>query len=141
MIGSRRLPHPPFANLYSLSRDLHHGDETCDPVNEELALRQIIQEATLLLKIKQASGDVDLYHVTEQMHTLAKAQDVIVNHKHWPIYSETVGADIKVAVCGVCQEQVGWWCPGSKPGVCEYNDEEDPAHDQCLHCGHPEERK
>ncbi len=38
--------------------------------------------------------------------------------------------------CKKCGEDFGWWCPVNK--VCEY---EDKAHDFCIHCGQPEERK
>lgn len=34
-----------------------------------------------------------------------------------------------------------WKCPQSSVGHCVYNNEHDPAHDICLVCGHPEERK
>lgn len=40
----------------------------------------------------------------------------------------------------------GWECPGSDSvknpaGVCVYDTGKDPAHDFCLFCGEPEERK
>lgn len=34
-----------------------------------------------------------------------------------------------------------WPCPTSPTTRCVYNDNDDPAHDQCLICGDPEERK
>ncbi len=34
-----------------------------------------------------------------------------------------------------------WDCPKSSIGLCVYNHIEDHAHDQCVFCGHPEERK
>lgn len=34
-----------------------------------------------------------------------------------------------------------WDCPARGGAPCEYNHDEDPAHDRCVHCGDPEERK
>lgn len=34
-----------------------------------------------------------------------------------------------------------WECDESPFGFCAYDDLEDSAHDQCVFCGHPEERK
>lgn len=34
-----------------------------------------------------------------------------------------------------------WECEASKIGVCAYNYATDPAHDDCIYCGYPEERK
>lgn len=34
-----------------------------------------------------------------------------------------------------------WDCEKSPIGFCEYLGDEDPAHDHCVHCGDPEERK
>ena len=31
-------------------------------------------------------------------------------------------------------------CPKSPTGHCVYNDETDPAHDDCIYCGDPEDR-
>ena len=36
---------------------------------------------------------------------------------------------------------VVWTCQTSPIAVCVYNQYDDPAHDQCVFCGHPEERK
>lgn len=36
----------------------------------------------------------------------------------------------------------GYWdCPASPTGTCFYNGPEDPAHDDCLFCHDPRERK
>lgn len=46
------------------------------------------------------------------------------------------------ASCEACQKIIGWWCREDAPhGICEYNEENDPCHDNCLHCHEPEERK
>ena len=34
-----------------------------------------------------------------------------------------------------------WDCETSPVGICVYNDLDDPAHDHCLYCEEPEERK
>lgn len=34
-----------------------------------------------------------------------------------------------------------WGCPDSPFGWCVYNRFEDPAHDNCLYCHEPQERK
>lgn len=41
------------------------------------------------------------------------------------------------AVCEVCGLDSGWRCKVSPKGVCEYGD----SDDECVHCGHPDERK
>lgn len=35
----------------------------------------------------------------------------------------------------------GWDCPSSPTGQCVYNSREDPALDDCVFCGGPDERK
>ena len=34
-----------------------------------------------------------------------------------------------------------WECPTSPMGKCQYDDLGDPVHDECIHCGRPDERK
>jgi hypothetical protein len=34
-----------------------------------------------------------------------------------------------------------WECPESPTGFCVYDQYEDPAHDSCIFCGDPAERK
>ena len=34
-----------------------------------------------------------------------------------------------------------WYCPSSPTHLCDYDFDEDPCADSCLHCGQPEERK
>jgi hypothetical protein len=34
-----------------------------------------------------------------------------------------------------------WKCEDSPHTFCEYQEDEDPAHDSCVPCGDPEERK
>jgi hypothetical protein len=34
-----------------------------------------------------------------------------------------------------------WDCNESPIGLCLYHNIEDPAHDSCIYCGEPEERK
>lgn len=40
------------------------------------------------------------------------------------------------AVCVICRERLGWWCPKSSTHLCEYKDDE-----WCVHCHQPSERK
>jgi hypothetical protein len=35
----------------------------------------------------------------------------------------------------------GWPCPTSPVETCVYDDDTDPAHDQCIYCHNPYERK
>lgn len=48
--------------------------------------------------------------------------------------------DCSGAVCEVCMQHLGWFCPESPDHVCHYNDE-DPSDEACTFCGQPEERK
>ena len=42
-----------------------------------------------------------------------------------------------ISPCPKCNLRIeGWFCPKSKTNQCEYK-----IGDQCIHCGHPEERK
>jgi len=45
------------------------------------------------------------------------------------------------AVCAICGDTAGWWCPESPDGRCDYAQDDgsyDP--DQCRYCGQPGER-
>lgn len=43
---------------------------------------------------------------------------------------------------GLCITMNFWWeCPSSPFGWCAYHTVLDPAHDTCIFCGEPEERK
>lgn len=42
--------------------------------------------------------------------------------------------------CIHCDESF-WFCPKSPNHICKYDDKKDPAHDNCIYCGQPEERK
>lgn len=46
------------------------------------------------------------------------------------------------AVCSICNENYGWWCPDSPTNACDYG-QEDGEYDEdcCRYCGKPEERK
>lgn len=39
------------------------------------------------------------------------------------------------AICAICSNDGGWWCPDSATHVCTYEKDE-----WCIHCGHPSER-
>lgn len=45
------------------------------------------------------------------------------------------------AKCTTCNKYLGWYCPGNPKRFCEYDEENDPNLDCCIHCGAPEERK
>lgn len=46
------------------------------------------------------------------------------------------------ANCAVCGEDLGWYCPESPNGYCEYKQEDGGYNeDRCRYCGEPEERK
>lgn len=45
---------------------------------------------------------------------------------------------VEVAAAWACE---GHECPTAPLGRCVYDDEQDPAHDECIHCGQPWERK
>lgn len=46
------------------------------------------------------------------------------------------------ASCIICKVIIGWWCKENTPdGLCVYDEEKDPHHDNCLYCHEPEERK
>lgn len=48
----------------------------------------------------------------------------------------------EMAVCTKCGYYAdSWYCPASTTHLCQYDNDEDPAHDNCVHCGQPEERK
>lgn len=42
--------------------------------------------------------------------------------------------------CIHCQETF-WYCPDSPNHFCKYDEKRDPAHDHCLYCDKPLERK
>ncbi len=44
------------------------------------------------------------------------------------------------ACCRECEVELGWFCPKSPTRACQYN-EDDADHEDCIHCGDPEERK
>jgi hypothetical protein len=54
-------------------------------------------------------------------------------------HAETHGTTL--GICAGCGKDMGWRCPRNARGFCEYDDDRDPAHDSCLFCGDPEERK
>lgn len=45
--------------------------------------------------------------------------------------------DYDSAVCMICHDSLGWWCPKSNDHLCEYS----VNSDSCDFCGDPEERK
>lgn len=46
------------------------------------------------------------------------------------------------ARCNICTKYFGHWCPKSKDHMCNYIQQDgEYDEDNCIHCGHPEERK
>jgi len=43
--------------------------------------------------------------------------------------------------CLICEKAGGWYCPKNPTMQCEYDFDEDPLGDSCIHCGAPDERK
>jgi hypothetical protein len=41
------------------------------------------------------------------------------------------------AICAICEDRGGWWCPDNPSHLCEYQG----GSEYCIHCGAPEERK
>lgn len=59
-------------------------------------------------------------------------------HEH-QVAQDTTGS---LAVCSVCGNSLGWYCPDSPTHLCDYR-QEDESYDEdcCRYCGQPEERK
>lgn len=47
------------------------------------------------------------------------------------------------AVCSICGATFSWYCPTSPTLECDYyhQDRDEFDFDDCIYCGHPEERK
>jgi len=46
------------------------------------------------------------------------------------------------AVCVICDQNLGWWCPGSPDYICEYFDSNEMCFSEyCIFCHQPSERK
>jgi hypothetical protein len=73
-----------------------------------------------------------------------KAADKVLRDKVYQ-YIESTGQPrpVSPANLGSFDLVIGdyWECPESPTGHCVYDRYEDPAHDNCIFCGDPEERK
>lgn len=71
----------------------------------------------------------------------AKANSVMANEAYRLLRKQCVEhvyeKDGDSAVCAICGDDGGWWCPESQDHTCEYTN----SDDCCTHCGNPEERK
>ncbi len=67
-------------------------------------------------------------------------QNMIKEEVRQDIHSFSAHAPEGVIALGhwECKPRVG---PASPTGYCVYDDWKDTPHDNCLYCGHPEERK
>jgi len=54
-------------------------------------------------------------------------------HKTWSLSTSVC--------CVTCGKYGGWYCPVNPARRCEYDFDEDPLGDSCIHCGAPDERK
>ena len=91
--------------------------------------------ATALLSPEQLTLKADLdaaKAVVEAASGAYRALKASCTHAYQPVR--------ETAVCAVCGERGGWWCPASPSHLCEYSPT-DHCNDFCIHCGEPEERK
>jgi len=132
------LARDPYDNLRHLVEQLE-----CSSYAKHLDyLRSLVREGQLLIDILEALPEGEhLSTVANECQRFADAKRQVEAHKHGPMIKKNFGDDLNITMCVVCGEDLGWFCPKSETKLCEYNDDEDPAHDHCLHCGHPEERK
>ena len=104
-----------------------------------LAIRDFLAEA-------EADGPVDL----RDLSTVIKdaVDDVVLNEiirrrlSAKPLRGErgTQGGD-KLPATMDEDWNIKWICGSTANSHCVYDDETDPAHDECVYCGEPQERK
>ena len=68
------------------------------------------------------------------MRYILDKHDIKMENKIYRIIHKTVNTDHCVCIGG-------WSCEKSPFGTCAYDLDEDPACDECIYCGKPEERK
>lgn len=84
------------------------------------AHQQLLHLEDVLREVKQNIGNKIYDHKANRDSSLAKLLGL---HDRWSV-------------------SVGHWeCSESPLDVCVYNNDKDLAHDNCLYCGDPEERK
>lgn len=88
------------------------------------------------VKLKYEAAKKALLEVTEELQKIRSSCDHVAAHMVGKKDLTSEGA-----VCEKCQADLGWWCPINPKHYCEYNEEEDPCRDFCIHCDNPEERK
>ena len=106
-------------------------------------------------RIRAANADIELHSDQEFLLKLtgqleaAKGHlrdlQTLINDRHECISGPRVPFDPEDkwfssgGACIICNESIGWWCPESNNGRCEYDWKK--TGETCIHCGHPEERK
>ena len=75
-------------------------------------------------------------HMFTKLKGCASHLPKICNHPKL-MSSDPQDPDCSRAICPVCGESFGWWCPKSPDGKCHYS----KSFDSCDYCGNPEERK
>lgn len=131
------LARDPFDNLKYLVEQL---EETHSDKHMAL-LKSLVREGQLLIDILEALPEGEhLSTVANESHRYADAKRQVEAHTHDLTIKEGDG-DSATVLCVICGENLGWFCPESETKLCEYVGGTDPAHDECFHCGQPEERK
>ena len=93
-----------------------------------------IEQRIELLEEERASWEEDCKHVWVPFTKKGDPYTWCTWRKAWEICSH--------AFCLVCGESSArWYCVKSPTNICEYDEDEDPALDTCIHCGDPDERK
>jgi hypothetical protein len=101
-------------------------------------LRSAVTAIRCFLAEAEEDGPVDLRDLQSVIHSAA--DDVILN----AIITRRLTIS-KRPTPGVWVDPEGWGCTSEeqqkRSGFCEYREEEDWMHDECIWCGQPEERK
>jgi 3',5'-cyclic AMP phosphodiesterase CpdA len=79
----------------------------------------------------------DISKIRNEIENLERKIELILRgHPHVISRRDLQSTDTS-AICIICGENFGWWCPKSPDGFCEYS----TTFDSCDWCGEPEERK
>lgn len=71
----------------------------------------------------------------DAVHERTKLQNQCTDHVATPLNRDDLTCS--GAVCAICMDHLGWFCPESPNHLCDYPDDDEC----CTHCGQPEERK
>jgi hypothetical protein len=90
--------------------------------------------------VAEADGAVDL----RDLSTVIKdsVDDVILNEIIRRRLSTPAAPEQKTIPATLDEDwNIKWLCGSSATSQCVYDNETDPAHDECVYCGQPQERK